>query len=823
MSSPVVCTIVARNYLAQARVLARSFADHHLGERLQVLVIDDVAGDCCHRDEPFDVLGPADLVLGLRDMHEMALYYDVMELATALKPSLLLTLLERFGGRPVVYLDPDVMVFSPLDDLTDLVERHPIVLTPHTTKPMARDTMKPSEFDILASGSWNLGFAAVGRDATAFLEWWALRLKLDAAVDHANMRFTDQRWVDLAPGYFDVHPLRDPGYNVAYWNLDQRALSWTRDRFEVDGRPLVFFHFSGFDPRRPHILSKHQGDRPRVRLSEHRGVARICRLYAERLAAEGWEQTRSNPYAWLELPDGTPVSSAMRAAVRHALQDRDAGGDCERPPDPFDGDQLGAFFTWLATPEPYQEAAPEVPRLFFEIHAERPDLQRAYPDIASIDAARYRDWVWQFGRSEEKLPPAVVQTAFEDGAWALPFDTNWASKSRLRPGFLVAGYLKAELGLGEAARRSLQTMRSAGLPCAAFAYGLTQSRQRHPHPSEAPRAIDLDTNVVWVNHDQLGFFVRGVGSGFFEGRYTVGSWAWETETPHPSMHEMSRYVDEIWTLSDFSRRCIQSVTDKPVFTFAPVIFEPHKDAGPSPVDLGLPGGFVFLFMFDFFSTLERKNPAGVVDAFCQAFQPGEGPTLVLKSINGAKVPLEMERLRYQFAGRSDILHIDSYLSAPQCAAMIARADCYVSLHRAEGFGLTMADAMAIGTPVIATGYSGNLEFMSDETAFLVPVTPVRSGPDALPYPEGSLWGEPDIAVASELMRRVYQAPDEAVRKAAVARRSVLLDHGQAKATRFLAERFGVIHEHLRSGFESPVASLVADLIDSDRQSASGRR
>jgi hypothetical protein len=129
--------------------------------------------------------------------------------------------------------------------------------------------------------------------------------------------------------------------------------------------------------------------------------------------------------------------------------------------------------------------------------------------------------------------------------------------------------------------------------------------------------------------------------------------------------------------------------------------------------------FVFLFMFDFFSVCERKNPLGLIDAYRAAFGPDDGTVLVVKSINGARREHDLAAVRAAAQGRTDIFVRDEYLTPDRHAALLAACDAYVSLHRAEGLGLTMAEAMALGKPVIATGYSGNLDFMDDDVAFLV--------------------------------------------------------------------------------------------------------
>jgi SAM-dependent methyltransferase len=255
-------------------------------------------------------------------------------------------------------------------------------------------------------------------------------------------------------------------------------------------------------------------------------------------------------------------------------------------------------------------------------------------------------------------------------------------------------------------------------------------------------------------------------------------------------------VDEVWAISEFSRRAIAAATKKPVFAFPLPVAAPRPRRGFDRSGLGLPDGFLFLFCFDFLSVSQRKNPRGLIEAFSTAFAPGEGPTLVLKAINGEFQLAELEAMKLLAAARPDIIVIDRYLDDDENAALMDACDCYVSLHRSEGFGLTMAEAMALGKPVIATAYSGNLDFMDDDTAYLVPWTEGWVPEGCPPYRGGARWAEPDIAVAAQLMRSVVQNPEEAAAVGARAQRAVLGKHGLAARAALMKERFAHAQEVL---------------------------
>ena len=198
--------------------------------------------------------------------------------------------------------------------------------------------------------------------------------------------------------------------------------------------------------------------------------------------------------------------------------------------------------------------------------------------------------------------------------------------------------------------------------------------------------------------------------------------------------------------------------------------------GATKADFGLEERFTFMFSFDFLSVIERKNPFAVVDAFKSAFAPDEGPQLLIKSINGNDRLRDLERLRWATRDRSDIVVHDGYLDSVEAGSLMSVIDCYVSLHRAEGLGLTMSEAMCLGKPVIATAYSGNMDFMTPDTAALVPWDRISIGTNAAPYPPTANWAEPSVTEAAAAMHRLYIDP---LRRAAL---------GTA-AQRDLAERF----------------------------------
>lgn len=347
-------------------------------------------------------------------------------------------------------------------------------------------------------------------------------------------------------------------------------------------------------------------------------------------------------------------------------------------------------------------------------------------------------------------------------------------------GVNAVGYLRGGLGLGQAARLYVRALHAAGVPVRTTTLDVNLPDVLGPDGRRAQVKTtdfadlhvegELPFNLICVNAPELPAFHAELGEDFFADRYTIGVWAWEVDVVPASWDRAFGLVDEIWVYSSYVERILSQVSPVPVVRVPLPIVAPA--AGGDLASLQLGDAFTFLFLFDFYSTLARKNPAGLVDAFTRAFAPGEGPQLVLKSHNGDFKPERLAQLVEAIGDRPDIRIVDRFLTDADMAALMRRADCYVSLHRAEGFGLTLGESMALGKPVIATGFSANLDFMTAENSYLVRHRETAVGDEGENYPAQGTWAEPDVEHAAELMRHVWEHPDEARTRGERARREL---------------------------------------------------
>jgi hypothetical protein len=314
----LACSIISRHQLAAARVLAESFFAHHPDGSFTLLVVDDERREIAPEreiDRRITWWRLSDLGLDAAETRRLAAIHDVTTLCAAVQP-LFLRALVRATGSVVIYLDPDGRVFESLADVSTLAARHGIVLTPYFTEPIPDDGRGIDAQSMLGAGLYNLGFVAAGPSAEPCLEWWR------------QQSFTDRRVTDYIPSLFDHHLLKDPGCNAAYWNLHERPLSQIDGRVFARNVPLRYFHFSGFDAKAPWLLSRDQGERPRIVPAEHPVLAAICMDYAAALDGAGFVVSGQHrdrapvtapPIRWItEKPAGDAAAVAAPATARPA-------------------------------------------------------------------------------------------------------------------------------------------------------------------------------------------------------------------------------------------------------------------------------------------------------------------------------------------------------------------------------------------------------------------------------------------------------------------------------------------------------------------------
>lgn len=306
-----VFTIGSRNYFAFVQTLMGSLADTNPQWDRFVGVADSLQ---LLQEDGYKLIGIEDI--DLPHPRQMQFRYSILEFNTAIKPFVFKTLFTDYGYDRVIYLDPDIFVYEKMEELEAAFDNgSSIILTPHFTG-LWDDDKRPSEIEILLSGTYNCGFLGLAKsdETYDFLNWWSKKLEKKCIVDYKNGIFVDQKWVDLIPGFFNnVFILRHEGYNTAYWNLSHRKPKKIGKKFYFNNQPLRFFHFSGIDPFNISNISKYQN---RFTINDIGVTKELFEDYAAAVLANGHLEYQTIPYAFAVFENGDPISDAYRYLYR---------------------------------------------------------------------------------------------------------------------------------------------------------------------------------------------------------------------------------------------------------------------------------------------------------------------------------------------------------------------------------------------------------------------------------------------------------------------------------------------------------------------------
>lgn len=643
--------------------------------------------------------------------------HDADALVAALRPLWLEHVLARSSGQVWLFA-PKTLVAAPLEPVVAPLGAFSVALVP-TVRTPSHDVGSPRD----AGAIFHDDYLAVSHssDAFAFLRWWQERWQQDRALD-------------VAPALFGgVAVVRDPRFTAGFEDM-----AGERD-------DVVSFAFRGFDADTPLRL----GAQTRVRLADHPRLETLLGDYRRMVAESGHAAYRAEPYGGARFSNGAPVDEYVRALHRAA---RDAGLVFD---DPWNTAAHPSLYEWITSAADDAEAAERrFTRYLQAFHASRPDLVAGFPAPGGRDRAAFLRWLDDdpnHGVDPRYLQPATPPLA--DAAL---------------PGVNVAGYFRSELGVGEAARSHARALAAAGAQTALVDVSAGSANRRADRTIAAfSSANPHPINLICVNADQVPWFAGRVGRDFFAGKYNIGSWWWELPEFPDAWRAVLPYFQEIWVGSHFVLDAVARVAPVPVVCIPPVVDATSRSA-VGKAHFGLrEDAFSFAFVFDYRSVFERKNPVAAVRAFQSAFPTDERVQLVMKSINAEFDPANAALLRSHAATDPRIVLLESYMSPEEKNALVGACDAYVSLHRSEGFGLTIAEAMALGKPVLATGWSGNMDFMTAFNSFPVEYELVRIERDAGPYRAGQRWAAPNEEHAAHLMRRIVG--DEAARTRAAAR------------------------------------------------------
>jgi FkbM family methyltransferase len=690
------CTVASLRQLPAVRVLAKSFADHHPGATCHALLVDcdrqtlAELGELGRLAEGARFVLPADLGIADDELARLRTAFDPEDLCAVLRPRLMRWLvISVHTSGPVLYVDPSVLVLAPIvaSVLAGLVE-HSLVLVPRVLHPLPEDGLRPDAAELRTAGLFDPALVAVNRGAESFLAAWgehALRAPADS-----------DAFLGEAAVLLRHHVLRDPGIGLSVWNAGQRPmLADERGAVTVAGAALRTVHFAGFDQNRPWLLSARVAERPRVLLSEHRLLARLCAAYVTALSAATQPGDPAGPSQRI---GSSALPASLRARYREAwLTARRAGTEIPPalPAAPVE------FLEWACT----ADAVPGSTRWAASVWADDPALRRRFPDPFGVDADGFREWCAGSGVSSGALPPEAVPR-------------NQDPDTRLTDQLGVS-----VLGDNQVARLLRTAAAASGLPV----------------------STEPDYPVVLC--------CAGVPSGLAARRYVIAT---PDDTGSVTAY---RGASEVWTLTQVARSELDGLLGVPVHTVAlPVPETGELDATARQAardEVGWPDkpdDVVFAAVID--HEHERAdNALGVVTAFGRAF-PDRTDVRLLLLVSGAdSQPAAAERLRLA-AVEDDRIELVEQASAEQRATWLDTADCVLALHRAgtDRIGLVIAAAAARGLPVVGVDGGPIAELLARDGALIVPTGPDGREPDLATVVEALRAVAEDPSAAAELGR-----------------------------------------------------------------------
>lgn len=772
-------TICTPSYLSFARTLTDSFLKFHPEGEMFVLFLGSIRGFFDPKKEKFKSF-EIEQLKNVKNLKQFVFKYDVIGLNTAVKPFFVEYLFQHFAIEKLIYFDTDILVFSPLAKVTDLLDKNNIVITPHVISPLPVDNKIPSEKTFLMGGAYNLGFIALSntKETLRFAKWWQKKTYDGAVSKIREGFFRDQKPIDLAPSLFEgVVILKDTGYNVAYWNLHERnKFKKVKGQYFVNDKRLIFFHYSGYSLENSTKISSHQN---RYEFNNFNVVYReLFELYKRFLLKNGYKKSIKWPYEFDYFDNGDVITDEIRNIYWNLGKKR------EKFKDPFKVRGRNSFYKY------YFE--------HFGKSIQTKDLYWTVKGSIPVKAALVIAKKILGLNSYEKLTKKVVDNLFPKYSNVSPISKEShriiVQKHTRRIGVNLFAHLSAKTGVGEAGRSLYKLLSNSKIPFSLVDIGDWKSSIKSKKwvegslPSYPISIFVTNANVIQhIMKDKLGF------SAWRE-KYNIGYWHWEL-SDFPDFWQKS-FIDlsEVWVSSDF---CLDTISKSSPIPVVKVPWRPETDSSLqySRKDFGFKKDeYVFLFIYDSSHYVERKNPLDLITAFKKANLSKDKTKLFIKTMNIRSYNFPYNKLlRKAIRDEKNILFSEEFYERGKVLDLINACDCYVSLHRSEGFGATIFEAMTLGKPVIATAYSGNMDFMNVGNSFPVKYNLIKIKEDiASTYTKGNVWAEPDVDHATQLMKYVYEHQNKAKEIGKRARLEVERNYSWKKLSDQLKNRIKII-------------------------------
>ena len=761
-----IVTICSGHYLPHAKILLTSLQKYHPEAALFLCLADKLQPDEELKIEGVEVILVEDLAI--TNFADLAFRYNADEFPRAIKPFVMQNLIVR-GFEEVVYLDPDVELFAPITPVFDaFAGGADFVITPYVTKPA-----EIGFFDeIVEAGIYNLSFIAVNNslNGISFLYWWGRQSRFRGGYGQEGIG--NEKSVELLPIFYDnVAVLDDPGLNVGYGNLAQRELSKNDEGWTIDAQPLRFFHFKGIDRKAPH----HSQDTSCYKDSTL--VREIISDYINKLKHFS-DDIAYTEYGYGRFNNGIAIADIMRRCYRNTK-------------DIFLENPFESFADYLNKPSIscISDSPWSIANLMYYFWKEQ-NLQQVF-DLNYFERYSYSLWFIRhapnYGIDTYFINPVLDNIGY--------YRAKRAKSKPLKRDSLadvcVIGYLKAETGVGHAGRMVTNSFCKSQVNTQGYNVTVNVIARQVETIIDPILTDEIDSlvEVYNVNAHELGAIAEYLQDKTNKDAYKINMPFWELSKFPKAWIDNYRDIDEVWTPSRFVQAAVQTAIELPVIWMPPAVtLEPFTVRDRSYFKLP-DRTFLFHFNFDFTSFATRKNAIAGIKAYRLAFGNSSNniPTaLVIKTRGYDPDGKNLQKLIDLTADEPDIYILNEEMAYNDAMALMNCCDCYLSLHRSEGFGYTLAEAMLLGKPAIATDYSGSKDFLDSTTGFPVDYRLISVKENEYPFWESQQWADPDLDHAAWLMRKIVADPAHTQKVAFAGKQKIL--------TEYSAEHIGQLYK-----------------------------
>ncbi len=788
INNNIAFTIAKKSDLPFALTLAKSFISHNPDIKFTILFTDWIYdkrevkffSELLEKEVNFIFWPEIKNKVQIDILERLFFKYNGIEMQTLILPFVFEYFIKS-GYEKIIYIDYDIYCLGSILKIIQLLDNYDFILPDHQIMSKNKNHNK-AKTNMLKNNKKRLKFIGLRASDNSIINCMNWREK---TYDISTFGFPGEVYEDfeqikyLPQQFSNTFNVKDLGYKLDSRLLNHENVQKINGKWYVEDNEMVLIQFNNGYWKDNERINKNQN---KIKLHNLPVSYQLIEEYNKKISENLFETYKDLKYYFDFLPK---TDIKLPEFVRKFFY---IDVFCDVPM-PFRGDEVSVKkLLRLFTEDEYTDGIiSKISRFIWFI---RPDLQAIFPNLNKKHIRNdFKKWFVRSSTIEYGLDKRLQKVNTKN-----EITLKYRSDAL---GINIISYFSQIFGIAESARAFVKSLYSSGIPFSIFNVTtklhqyleIEEYQEFTPYLSEKPL---FDVNMFFINADELTHITKVRIPYLFKGKYNIGVFWWEFEDYFQDFKEVFDHIDHVVVFSDFIVRAIKKaapasmrVTKLP-FPFIEnwkIINTPSKIRKTYHLD---DDDFVFMFHFDFLSTIERKNPEGALKAFSFAFRRKKKIKFLIKTLHSEKCQNKVDHLLEvinKYGIKDNIILIHHALSRDELMSLINAIDCYVSLHRSEGLGLGMMEAMYLGKPVIATGYGGNGEFMNNENSILVNYSMETLNNDVPPYKKGFYWADPNIEEAAAHMKRIYEDKKYACKLGKMAEESIKKHFNQKNFTK----------------------------------------